>query len=113
MHPKIWLESDMHLFDKEKSVRYIEALFESTVEGVFIVDKEGRILRCNATFEKLLGYEHDGLTGVNFSELVYKSDKVEKTSALIKQIKTYHFNRAAESPLAMELFDKKKHAVPV
>jgi len=103
----------MHLFDKEKSVRYIEALFESTVEGVFIVDKEGRILRCNATFEKLLGYEHDGLTGVNFSELVYKSDKVEKTSALIKQIKTYHFNRAAESPLAMELFDKKERAVPV
>lgn len=56
----------------EKKLRNI---FESTSAGLFLLDKEGKILTCTPTLLKILGYEDDHLIAINgqsFATLFFK-----------------------------------------
>jgi two-component system sensor histidine kinase/response regulator len=53
---------------KESEKRYRE-LFESSVDGIAIVDEAGCILDCNASYQKMLGYSLEELKQKQFSEI--------------------------------------------
>lgn len=49
---------------KEASLRY-SVLFNSMIDGIILLDLQGRILDCNRTFAEMLGYEPKELIGTN------------------------------------------------
>jgi PAS domain S-box-containing protein len=62
---------------REKEHNYYKVLFESTVDGLFIVDAEMmRIVLANETAAKMYGFESaDDMIGVNPLKLVHPDDK--------------------------------------
>ena len=101
-----------HMNDsQERSQKYLEGIFETSSEGIFVVEADGHILRSNPAFEKMLRFENDELKGKMFSAIVH--DKSARIQKLTSQIKTHHFKRSSESPIEMELIDKEGTALPV
>jgi len=100
----------MKFYNKLKSLNYLNGIFETAGEGIFIVDDDGCLLRSNPAFDKLLGYGKGELKGRLFTEIVHKDAKVQKITS---QIKIHHFQRSSESPMEMELRDKEGNATPV
>ena len=100
----------MDFYDKERPSKYLEGIFETASEGIFVVDAGGHILRSNPTFDRLLGYEKDELKGKLFTEIAHKDVKVQKITS---PSKIHHFHRSSEFPLEMELIDKQGNTVPV
>jgi diguanylate cyclase (GGDEF)-like protein/PAS domain S-box-containing protein len=59
----------------ESAEKKLRNIFESTSAGLFLLDKEGKILTCTPTLLKILGYEDDHLiaiNGQNFATLFFK-----------------------------------------
>ncbi|KPJ62014.1 MAG: hypothetical protein AMJ42_00335 [Deltaproteobacteria bacterium DG_8] len=100
----------MKFYDKGNSLKYLKGIFETAGEGIFIVDADGRLLRSNPTFDKLLGYEKDELKGKLFTEIAHKDAKVQKITSTSK---IHHFHRSNEFPMDMEFIHKGGIAVPV
>ncbi|MCK5009005.1 MAG: PAS domain-containing protein, partial [Deltaproteobacteria bacterium] len=93
---------------EERSSKYLEGIFETASEGIFIVDTDGHILRSNPAFDKLLGYGKGELKGKLFTEIVHKRAKVKKVTSAVK---IHHFKRSSKSPIEMELINKE--GIPV
>jgi PAS domain S-box-containing protein len=101
----------MNFFNKNNSTDYLKGIFESTSDGIVIVNAEGHILKSNPALDTLLGYKKDELKDRLFTELVYdKEDKVQRPTS---QIKIHHFKRSNKYPLKMELITKNGIALPV
>jgi len=100
----------MDFYDKERSSKYLEGIFETASEGIFVVDAGGYVLRSNPAFDIILGYEKDELNGKLFTEIAHKDAKVKKVTS---QIKLHHFQRSSKFPIEMELIDKGGNATPV
>jgi len=100
----------MDFYDKERSSKYLEGIFETASEGIFVVDAGGYVLRSNPAFDRILGYEKDELNGKLFTEIAHKDAKVKKVTS---QIKLHHFQRSSKFPIEMELIDKGGNATPV
>ena len=59
---------DLHMY---KSVnRQLDAIVESSFDGLFITDGQGTILRCNKSSEKLVGHRNEDIVGKNIRELL-------------------------------------------
>jgi len=93
---------------EERSSKYLEGIFETASEGIFVVDTDGHILRSNPAFDKLLGYGKGELKGKLFTEIVHKRAKVKKVTSAVK---IHHFKRSSKSPIEMELINKE--GIPV
>jgi PAS domain S-box-containing protein len=50
--------------------REIEAIFESSYDGIFVTDGEANALRVNAAYERITGLQRDDLIGKNMRSLV-------------------------------------------
>jgi len=58
----------------KKSERLFRSIFDSAAAGIVMTDAGRRILRVNATFAAMLGYEPEELIGKTTSELTYPAD---------------------------------------
>jgi PAS domain S-box-containing protein len=60
----------------------LEATFEQLPVGVAHSDRAGRILRFNATFCRLLGFEAEELSGKTFAQITYHGDLHQSSAEL-------------------------------
>jgi PAS domain S-box-containing protein len=59
------------LIESEKQIRTI---IQKAPTGIALLDKEGWILECNPALQEMLGYDHNELSGVLFSQAIYPND---------------------------------------
>lgn len=59
----------------EREVMLSESVFRNTTEGIVVTDADGTIIRVNAAFERISGYDADELLGEN--PRIVKSDRHE------------------------------------
>lgn len=52
-----------------KSEKLYRELFEGSVDGIAMVDMEGKFIDCNASYQRMLGYSLEELQQKNFSEI--------------------------------------------
>lgn len=50
------------------------SIFEHAAVGMTLMDAQGRILRCNPAFARMLGYAEDELRGKSFTEITHSED---------------------------------------
>jgi PAS domain S-box-containing protein len=86
----------MNFYNKDNSKDYLKGIFETTSDGIIIVNAEGHILGSNPALHKLLGYKRDALKDRLFTELVY--DNEDKVPRLTSRIKLHHFKRSHKPP---------------
>ena len=70
--------------DNKKSLDYLKGIFETAAEGIFVVDANGKILRSNPAFLKLLGYRQKELKGKLFVEIIHHTARVKRLTSLSK-----------------------------
>lgn len=65
------IEKIVSELDTYKKVnRKLDAVFESSFDGLFITDGEGTILKCNRSSERLIGHHRKDIVGRNVTELI-------------------------------------------
>jgi len=79
---------------KESEARY-KGLFTSSVDGIFILDKEGYYLDVNPAAEEILGYTHDELVLLNVKDIVFPED-LHKSKKFLHLLETEGFYRGYE-----------------
>ena len=50
--------------------RQLDAIFDSSYDGLFITDGEGTILKCNRSSERLIGHKQEDIVGKNVTDLI-------------------------------------------
>ncbi len=63
----------------QKARDFLENIFQTTDDGMFVTDSDGLILRANRSFVRLLGYEEQELAGRHFSSLQPRKLAQDKT----------------------------------
>jgi PAS domain S-box-containing protein len=64
---------------------HFAAIFESALTGLAILDSEGRILRANRAYHRLLHYEDEELIGRNYGDITYNED-AQKNMMLFQEM---------------------------
>ncbi len=100
----------MKFDDKKKSLEYLQGIFETASEGIFVVDADGHFLRYNPAFVKILGYKQNELKGKLFIDILHRKSSVKRTTSYSK---LHHFHRSSKLPLEIELISKKGTSIPV
>lgn len=59
------------LFESENQLR---TMFESAAIGIALVDLDGQVFKCNAAFEKMLGYSQREIQNIPFREFTHPED---------------------------------------
>jgi diguanylate cyclase (GGDEF)-like protein/PAS domain S-box-containing protein len=54
----------------------LRSIFESTSAGLFLLNKNGHIVSCVPTLQKIVGYENIDITNLNFASLLCQDPKV-------------------------------------
>jgi PAS domain S-box-containing protein len=62
------------------------SIFESVTVGIKVLDLEGRIIQTNRSFQSMIGYSDDELTGHYFHKFLYPED-VHKAIKLFQDVK--------------------------
>jgi len=60
--------------DKIDNDGLFRSVFENAAIGMTLVDLDGRLVRCNAAFARMLGYAADALAGMPFSAITHPDD---------------------------------------
>lgn len=58
----------------ELSEKRYMSIFNGSKDGFVFVDKQFRILNCNSSFQKLVGYSLDELEGKEYKQFIYSKD---------------------------------------
>lgn len=61
---------------------YFEQLFESSPEGVVILDVKDKVIRCNREFTKIFGYTNDEAVGRQINDLIVPRDLADEGLSL-------------------------------
>lgn len=61
---------------------YFEQLFESSPEGVVILDVNDKVIRCNKEFTRIFGYSNDEAIGKQINELIVPRDLADEGLSL-------------------------------
>lgn len=76
-------QAERKLRDSEQRFR---AIFETAAVGIALCRADdGRIVSCNPTYAKILGYEPDELIGVSFVELTHEEDRGRNIELFMRQ----------------------------
>jgi diguanylate cyclase len=70
----------------ERERAYLEHLFDSSPEGVVLVDEEDRVVRINPAFTGLFGYEPDEVTGRRLGDLIIPADRSKEALSVTRRI---------------------------
>jgi PAS domain S-box-containing protein len=57
-----------------ESENQIRTIIQKAPTGIALFDKEGYILECNPALQEMLGYDHNELSGVLFSQAIHPND---------------------------------------
>ena len=76
-------EAEKQLRDSEERYR---ASFEQAAVGILHTSFEGRIIRCNRHFAKMLGFSPEELVGLNFQKITPRGDRPPSQSFLERMI---------------------------
>lgn len=69
----------------EHQSKKLQSLFDTTGAGLFLTDTSGDILECNSALERILGYAHHELIGLNYTQLVpeeFRSATIDRMARL-------------------------------
>jgi PAS domain S-box-containing protein len=84
--------ANQQLIDREHQLRessdFIENVFETTGDGIFVTDSQGIIMRANKTFYEMSGYSEKELIGKHVIELSEKSMKKGQKNYVTDQLLT-------------------------
>jgi len=75
---------------------YLRTLLETTLDGFWVLDGEGRILRVNSAYCEMTGYGQDELLRMRVSD-VEAIESAEETAGHIRQIQEQGFSRFGTS----------------
>jgi PAS domain S-box-containing protein len=64
---------------------FLRAIFEHSAVGIVVTDVNGRFIRVNPAYRKLLGYSESDLQGIRFIELTHEDDRA-KYQALFTEL---------------------------
>lgn len=64
----------------------LDQLFESALEGIVMVDKDGRVMRVNSEFVRMFGYAADEVQGRFVDELVVPKVELNKGVSITKKV---------------------------
>lgn len=99
--PKKEIDSDAALLNQS---------LPDTKTCCLVVDKKACLVTCNVHLLKLLGYEHNDVSGKKFTDLVHKAAHIQEISY---PYSFYHFERAAFLPIKIELVNADGKPVQV
>ena len=71
--------------DFSNNIGWFESAFEGAAVGMVVKDAEGRLLRSNSAFRKMLGYEEDELMGMPRRDFTHPED-VEEDAKLYSRL---------------------------
>jgi PAS domain S-box-containing protein len=85
------LEQEIHqrqaLARSQEELRIMSAALESAVEGISQLDCEGRYVKVNPAYARMVGYEPEELIGMKWQEVLYPEDH-EIVMAAYEQLQT-------------------------
>lgn len=98
------LESEKYQKELKKSEQYINTIFNSVNDAIFIHDSDGTIIDINKTAVRMFGYTHDELIGMKIEKLISESSPCsgEDVTQLFKNV------NSEEQPQIFELIGKNK-----
>jgi PAS domain S-box-containing protein len=70
----------------DMSEERFRSIFESVTLGIKVLDLDGNILQTNQSFQNMLGYAEDELTGRHFSHFVHPQD-IARASRLFRDVR--------------------------
>jgi diguanylate cyclase (GGDEF)-like protein/PAS domain S-box-containing protein len=76
---------------RERELRY-RAVVETSPDGFWLVDRQGRLTGCNEAYSRMSGYRQDELLGLSVPQLEAK-EKPEETAAHIEKILQHGYDR--------------------
>ncbi|MBS3781635.1 MAG: PAS domain S-box protein, partial [Candidatus Thermoplasmatota archaeon] len=65
---------------------YFQDLFESSPEGIVLLDSDDRIIKANESFEKIFQYDIEDIKGEKINDLIVPDDKRDKASSASKNV---------------------------
>ena len=96
------------------SLEYFEEILDSLNEGLFFIDPEGKLVKINAAFTKILGYEQKDIIGKSFVDLRHDLSKVsDVVKKRTEDFGLYFFHLSEKNAVPMIMRHKRGHAVPV
>jgi|Deesub1362A_J573_1020465.scaffolds.fasta_scaffold02235_4 PAS domain S-box-containing protein len=64
----------------------LQGLFNASPDAIAVVDREGRVLQVNPSFERLFGYEAEEAVGSLINEMIVPRDRLEESETLRNSI---------------------------
>jgi PAS domain S-box-containing protein len=71
----------MNLTDTEKEIKLLWNLVESSYDGLFMTDADGKVLYCNQSYLRISGLSWERIVGQNIAELVKSGEIPDACSA--------------------------------
>lgn|GEM_PF-381974 len=93
----------------EEQCHFMQSILDSTVDGVYLVDRQRRIIWANASFQKMTGYTLEELVGKHMSELL--SPEHDRMAQEMRRKKLA--GEAVWTRYEIELINKDGRRVPV
>jgi len=75
--------------ERKRSENRYRELFEGSVDGILITEADGRIIDCNASYKKMLGYSLEELQQMRFQDLTPVKWQEEEAEIIKKQLDGY------------------------
>lgn len=94
--------------------KYFEEITDILSEGLFFIDPEGKIVKINPAFTKILGYEQGDIIGKSFVDLRHDLSQLSGTvKKRTEDFGLYFFHLSEKNAVPMIMRHKKGHAVSV
>jgi hypothetical protein len=77
-------KNSIELVDLERA--YFEQLFESSPEGIVVLDVDDVVIRCNAEFSKIFGYNQQEVIGHQINSLIVPTDLSDEGQSLTQKV---------------------------
>lgn len=90
----------------EQSLALLKATFESTNDGILVLDSDGRVINYNSQFLSIWGIEKSILTETNVNILESLQDKIKEPPAFLRKLNRLKKNLDTSSVQHVNLLDK-------
>lgn len=84
------MNNEINVFSLNDNSIILQSIFETAVDGMFIINKRGLILKCNEAGAKLFGYDQNELVGQNISILMPEPHQSKHDGYLNHHLATGH-----------------------
>jgi PAS domain S-box-containing protein len=94
--------------DNLKDIDLFQSIFQSSFEGIIVVDDDGKIIKVNAAFEKIFGYSAGALLNQPIERFILTKFKENEEFDLLKYIKQARQNQIIKN---LDLWGLKNNGV--